>query len=207
MDEEYIGVIKLFAGNFAPNNFMFCNGQELQISQYQALYSIIGNYFGGTPPNTFKLPDLRGRVPIGFGTASSGTTYQWGQTGGQESVTLTQAQMPAHTHTATTEPFSASALGATATVNAGTAGTTTNDPSGAYWGKSPGSGAAQSQDYTNSKDITMAADAVQVQLSGTVAATGVDVDSTGGSAAHENRPPFLALNYIICVLGLYPTRP
>ncbi|MDR6982155.1 microcystin-dependent protein [Rheinheimera pacifica] len=207
MDEEYIGVIKLFAGNFAPEGYMFCNGQELQVSQYQALYSIIGTNFGGTPPNTFKLPDLRGRVPLGAGAAVTGTNYPLAQNGGQEAVTLTVAQMPAHNHSATTQPFSADALGISATVNAGTAGTTTNDPTGAYWGKSPASGAVQSQDYTDSKNVTMATDAVQVQLSGSVPATGVNVSVSGNSAAHENRQPFLALNYIICVNGLYPPRP
>ncbi|MCS6136466.1 phage tail protein [Shewanella baltica] len=207
MDEEYIGVIKLFAGNFAPDNFMFCNGQELQISQYGTLYSIIGNNFGGSLPNTFKLPDMRGRVSLGFGNASSGTTYQLGQADGQETVTLTLAQMPVHNHAATTQPFPADALGISATVNAGTAGTTTNDPTGAYWGKSPESGPVQAQDYTDNKNVTMAADAVQVQLSGTVPATGVNVSDNGGRSAHENRQPFLALNYIICVRGLYPTRP
>lgn len=205
--DEYIGVIKLFAGNYAPVDYMFCNGQELPVSQYQALFSILGFTFGGNGASTFKLPDLRGRVPLGVGSAVTGTNYTLAQNGGQEAVALNQAQLPAHTHTAVTQPISVSGLTATTTVNAGTAGNTTNDPTAAYWGKSPASGPAQAQDYTDSKNVAMASDAVQVQLSGTLGTVNVDVGATGGGAAHNNMQPFLALNYIICVNGLYPPRP
>lgn len=208
MDEEYIGVIKIFAGNFAPRNYMFCEGQLLPISQYAALYSILGTNFGGDGRTTFKLPDLRGRVPLGPTTTPvTGSVYRLGEIGGTETVTLTMAEMPAHTHSATTEPLSASGLTASATVNAGTAGTTTSDPTGAYWGKSPAAGPVQSQDYTDTKDVTMASDAVQVQFAGTIPAAAVQVSPTGSNIAHENRQPYLAINYIICVNGLFPPRP
>lgn len=206
MEDEYIGVIKIFAGHFAPQNFFFCNGQELPISQFQSLYSIIGITYGGNGTTTFKLPDLRGRVPLSAGSAPGVSTYTLGNFGGTETVTLSISQMPTHNHIANTQSVSTSSLGISATVNAGTAGTPTNNPTGAYWGQSPASGPSQAQDYTNSKNVTMATDAVQVQLSGTIPATPVTVENNGGNAAHENRQPYLAINYIICHTGLYPTR-
>ena len=110
--------------------------------------------------------------------------------------------MPIHNHPASVQSGSASFA---VTVNAGTAGTTTNDPTGAYRGKSPGTGAQQSQDYTNQKNVTMATDAVQVN--GNITGLNVAVGNSGGNQPHENRQPFLALNYIICVNGIYPPRP
>ena len=132
MEDEYIGVIKIFAGNFAPVNFFFCNGQELPISQYQTLYSIIGTTYGGNGTTTFKLPDLRGRVPLSAGSAPGASTYPLGNSGGTETVTLSISQMPTHNHSANTQSISTSSLGISATVNAGTAGTPTNNPTGAY---------------------------------------------------------------------------
>ena len=200
--DEYVGIIKIFAGMFAPQGYMFCWGQTLQIQQYQALYAIIGTQFGGDGQTTFKLPDLRGRLPLGAGVSQvSGTNYLQGTVGGTETVTLNTSQMPMHNHTASTQ---GSVAGLSVTVNAGTAGTPTNDPTGAYWGKSPGAGQAQSQDYTNEKNVQMATDAVQVN--GNISGLNVQVGNTGGSQPHNNMQPFLALNFIICVLGYFPPR-
>ncbi|WP_442795368.1 phage tail protein [Pelobium manganitolerans] len=203
MDEEYVGVIKIFAGTYAPQGYLFCQGQTLQIMQYQALFSLIGIQYGGDGRSTFMLPNLCGRVPLGTGVSPvSGHNYQQSESGGVEAVTLNINQMPIHNHPASVQSGSASFA---VTVNAGTAGTTTNDPTGAYWGKSPGTGAQQSQDYTNQKNVTMATDAVQVN--GNITGLNVAVGNSGGNQPHENRQPFLALNYIICVNGIYPPRP
>jgi microcystin-dependent protein len=95
MAAPYIGEIRLFAGNFAPLNWLLCNGQLLQIDQYYALYSLIGTTYGGDGQTTFAVPDLRGRVPVHQST----TGFAMGQTGGAETVTLTTAQLPSHPHT------------------------------------------------------------------------------------------------------------
>ena len=94
----YIGEIRMFAGNFAPNGWMFCEGQLLPIAQNDALFTLIGTTYGGDGQSTFALPDLRSRVPIHQGTGPSGITYQMAEAAGVEEVTLTVQQIPAHTH-------------------------------------------------------------------------------------------------------------
>ena len=96
--EVYIGMIFLFAGNFAPRGFMLCNGQTLSISQYTALFSILGTSFGGNGTTNFQLPNLQGAFPLGTGTSQYGT-YIIGQAGGNPNVTLTAGNMPQHSHT------------------------------------------------------------------------------------------------------------
>lgn len=97
----FLGEIRMFAGNFAPTGWALCDGSLLQISQNQALFSLLGTMYGGNGTTTFALPDLRGRVAIDAGTGTGLTARTQGDTGGQESVALTLAQMPAHSHTAT----------------------------------------------------------------------------------------------------------
>jgi microcystin-dependent protein len=203
--EEYMGIVKLFAGAFAPRDWMFCYGQLLSINEYQALYSLLGTYFGGDGRNTFGLPDLRSKVPIGAGQSLGLTNYILGQVGGVEAVTLSLAQMPVHNHTGSVQG-SASSLTASVTVNAGTAGTATNNPTGAYWGQAANVGVNPVKPYTNAKNATMASDAVAVQLNGNIQINSLTIGNNGGSLPHENRQPFQALNYIICVNGLYPPR-
>lgn len=98
--EPFIGEIMLFAGNFPPQGYADCNGQLMSIAQNTALFSILGTMYGGNGMSTFGLPDLRGRVPIHVGQGPGLSDYNQGQTGGVESVTLLETQMPAHTHAA-----------------------------------------------------------------------------------------------------------
>lgn len=99
MAEPYIGEIRMFAGTYAPKNWSYCDGQVIPISQYDALYSLLGTTYGGDGRTTFGLPDLRGRIPLGDGqNPVSSTTYNRGQMGGQEQVTLKTENMPSHTH-------------------------------------------------------------------------------------------------------------
>ena len=97
--EGYLGEVRMFGGNFAPRSWAFCQGQLLAISQFNALFSILGTTFGGDGRTTFGLPDLRGRVAAGVGTGPGLHTMIWGEKGGQENVTLTQLNLPSHTHT------------------------------------------------------------------------------------------------------------
>jgi microcystin-dependent protein len=98
MEDPYIGEIALFAGNFAPVGWAFCDGTVLQIQQYSALYSILGTNYGGNGTTNFALPDLRGRAPISFGTGPGLTPRVLGQKFGSETTALTEGQLPKHTH-------------------------------------------------------------------------------------------------------------
>jgi microcystin-dependent protein len=98
MATPFIGEIKMFAGNFAPRGYAFCNGQLLAISQNTALFSILGTTYGGNGQTTFALPDLRGRVPIHQGQGPGLSNYFLGQVAGTENVTLLTTQIPAHNH-------------------------------------------------------------------------------------------------------------
>ncbi|NER52763.1 MAG: phage tail protein, partial [Symploca sp. SIO1A3] len=100
MSEPFIAEIKIFAGAYAIRGWAFCNGAELQLSQNEALFSLIGTTFGGDGRNTFALPNLQGRVPIGVGQGPGLKDYRWGQKDGTETETLTSANMPNHTHQA-----------------------------------------------------------------------------------------------------------
>jgi microcystin-dependent protein len=121
MSDQYLGEIRMFSGNYAPQGWAFCNGQTLQINQNQALYSLLGTTYGGDGQSTFALPDLQCRIPVHMGTNSaSGTNYPLGQKAGSETVTLTEDQLPAHTHT----------------VNAQSVAGTTADPTNSFWATS-----------------------------------------------------------------------
>jgi microcystin-dependent protein len=96
--ESYVGEIRLFPYNFAPLGWLDCDGQLLSIAQNETLYTLLGTTYGGDGVQTFGLPDLRGRVPLHNGALPGGSTYVQGQSAGSESVTLTSAQIPAHTH-------------------------------------------------------------------------------------------------------------
>jgi len=130
MATSYIGEIRMFAGNFQPAGWAFCDGRLLQISQYDALFALIGTTYGGDGVQTFGLPDLRGRLPVHQGTSSQGT-YLIGQLAGTETVTLTTSQIPSHSHTvaAKTAANSQSPSGAVYGGNAPVAIYTANAPS------------------------------------------------------------------------------
>jgi microcystin-dependent protein len=98
--EAFIGTILPWPLNWAPEGWVLCNGQVLQVNQYQALYSLLGNTYGGTAPSTFAVPDMRGRVPLGMGVSQEGTTYPLAQKNGFETTTIGVANMPAHSHDA-----------------------------------------------------------------------------------------------------------
>lgn len=99
MAQPYLGEIRMFAGNFAPTGWMFCEGQLVSISEYETLFTLIGTTYGGDGQETFALPDLRGSVPIHMGTGSSGNNFVIGQRLGSEEVTLNNTNLPAHSHT------------------------------------------------------------------------------------------------------------
>jgi len=122
MAQPYVGEIRMFAGNFAPAGWMFCEGELLPISEYETLFNLIGTTYGGDGQSTFALPDLRGRVPIHFGNG-----FTLAETGGVETVTLTVSQIPAHSHPllATINPASGTAPSPSVTMGIASASTIT----------------------------------------------------------------------------------
>jgi len=167
MSNPYIGEIRMFAGNFAPNGWAFCSGQTLNIAEYDALFNLIGTTYGGDGITTFALPDLRGRVPIHQGTLVAG------ESGGAEQVMLTTAQMPNHTHGVR----SVSSAGRSRTPEASL-------PAGS------GSASVYS---TAAPDANFDSGAVTVS-------------GTGSTQAHENMQPFLCVNFIISLFGIFPAQ-
>jgi len=180
--EGYIGQIILFAGNFAPRNWAFCQGQILSIAQNTALFSILGTTYGGNGQTTFGLPDLQGRVPVGTGSGPGLSTWALGQQEGVESVSLTINQMPMHNHNIMVSNNNASSPAATNPNNYLAVST------GSYGGD-PVVVNIYNTD-TNPTDILGAK----------------TISISGGSVPHQNIQPSLGLNYIICLYGIFPSR-
>lgn len=204
MTNPFIGQITLFAGNFAPRAFAFCEGQLLAISSNTALFSILGTTYGGDGRTTFALPDLRGRVSVSPGTGPGLSTWKLGTRAGVENVTLNLLQLPSHSHFTSVIPGSGGATTAQGTINAGATGST-NNPSGKFLAQSGNIGPNQINIFGDASDVPMAAGSVTVDL-GTLPTPTVTLANTGGGRDHENRRPFIALNYIIAMQGTYPSR-
>ncbi len=187
--DPFLAQIIMFGGNFAPRGWAFCDGQLLAIASNQALFSLLGTTYGGDGRTTFALPDLRGRTPIHAGHGPGLSSYKIGQRGGVETVTLNITQMPSHTHGASVTEGSA-ALPVYSTSGA----EDSSDPAGHILTNS-GSDLFTSENANG----TYGAPAP-------VTGTGVAVLNQGGSQPHENRQPFLTVNYIIALQGTFPSR-
>lgn len=210
MPEVYLSQIILWALNWAPEGWAICAGQSLPVSQYQALYSLIGNTYGGNTVN-FNLPDLRGRAPIGFGLGTGlNNNYQYGKPYGAETNTLLVANLPPHTHSGSTNTFSATggfmvsngpATSAIPDANSVLAVPSTNAVEG-------NGGDATVNIFTDTADpasMISLNNALSMNISG---GGSFVTDPTGSGMPISNIPPFLALNYLMCIQGgLYPVRP
>jgi microcystin-dependent protein len=165
MAQPYVGEIRMFAGNFAPAGWMFCEGQLLPISEYETLFQLIGTTYGGDGESTFALPDLRGRIPI-----HQGNGFTLAETGGAEEITLTVSQIPAHSHA-----FLAS-----------TASGSSNTP--------------QSNVTAEPSTINLYIDdAPNANLAPAA------MSATGGSQPHTNFQPYLCVDFIISLFGIFPS--
>ena len=171
MSEPFVGEIRMFAGNFAPRGWAFCDGQLLAVSQNDALFSLLGTIYGGDGRTTFGLPDMRGRIPIHAGSGPGLSPRRLGAKAGAEKVTLTTNQLPSHTH-----PIQGSSALADST-----------DPGG----RVPAQGTAIDLYATSAPSINFSSSAVT---------------NIGGSRSHSNLMPFLCINFIIALFGIYPSR-
>lgn len=199
--DPFMGQLLLWPMSWAPSYWAQCDGRLMNISQNSALYALLGVNFGGNGSTNFNLPDFRGRVPIGLGTRpGTSINYNLANIGGNEAMALTLSNLPAHTHTAavTTTAISvtikASPAGATDTVP-GTNGSTTLAAS--IYNRAAGSAI-----YNNQAPTVAMNTATEV----TGGATTVVNSVTGTGTAFDNRMPFLAVNFIIALSGIFPTR-
>ena len=167
MAQPYVGEIRMFAGNFAPAGWMFCDGQLLPISEYETLFQLIGTTYGGDGESTFALPDLRGRIPI-----HQGNGFILAETGGAEEITLTVQQIPAHTHA-----LLGSAVNATTTSPTGNVAATMPEVTTFAYG-------------TDNPPATLGAQSI---------------GPVGGSQPHTNFQPYLCVDFIISLFGIYPS--
>jgi microcystin-dependent protein len=179
MSEPFLGEIRMVGFNFAPIGWALCNGQTLSISQYAALFSLLGTTFGGNGTTTFNLPNLQSRVPINQGTGPGLSTYVMGEQGGAENITLLYNNMPLHNHL----------------VNVSNQPGTNSDPTNGILaaGNSGGRPPVLTSDYAAGTGQT-----------GTLAATAVA--TAGGNVPHSNLQPFLTVNFIIALVGIFPSR-
>lgn len=191
MSDPFIGQIVMFAGNFAPRNWAFCDGQLLAISSNSALFSILGTTYGGDGRTTFALPDLRGRVSIHPGSGPGLSTYRLGERSGVENVTLNINQIPSHNHQATATATS------TATMRAESRTGNSADPSGNMLASGPNN----FRRNVASEDVAMDAAMVTVETAVTP-----QILNNGGSQSHTNVQPYLGVNYIIALFGIFPSR-
>ena len=168
MAQPYIGEIKMFAGNFAPEGWAFCEGQTLPISENEALFQLIGTTYGGDGEATFNLPDLRGRIPI-----HQGPGFILAETGGAEEITLTVNQMPAHIH---------ALLGSSDLATA-------NAPANMVTGAS-----------TGATTFIYGTDTPKLPLSPNM------VSPVGESRPHTNFQPYLCVDFIISLFGIFPSQ-
>ena len=169
---QYVGEIRMFAGNFAPTGWALCNGQVLPIAQNTALFSLLGTMYGGNGTSNFALPDLRGRAPVFFGMGTGLSYKDIGQQGGSETTNLTVAQLPAHSHVVSAVTFNANQ----------------SSPTGNF----PATTKLLDKEYSDIVPNTTYNNTM--------------LNSTGGNQPINNLQPYLTVNFIIALQGVYPPR-
>ncbi len=189
--EAFLSTILIWPPNFAPNGWALCAGQLMSISQNAALFSLLGTTYGGDGITTFGLPNLQGRVPIGAGQGPGLSPYNLGDNGGVESVTLGINTIPQHSHTAT--PNLSVSLPAVTTTG------TTNQPGPSVAPAAPTDAARNPVNIFSNATPTQ--NLGQPSISGTIS-----IGLAGSGLPHENRQPYLAVNYIIALQGIFPSR-
>ncbi len=189
MDNQYLADVQLFAGNFVPRNFGACSGGLIAISQNEALFSLLGTTYGGDGRSSFGLPDLRGRVAVSQGTGPGLQGWDSGEKGGSEFTTLTEQNMPQHKH------IIANAAGTVSLFVSEDEGNSDDPVTGVL------ANSGSSQYITGPVSGSM----YNGGNSGTCSING-ETGNAGGQQSFSNVQPTLALNYIICMAGLYPVR-
>ncbi|MCC2615869.1 tail fiber protein [Aestuariibacter halophilus] len=209
--EPFLAEVCPVAFNFAPRGWASLEGQLLAINTNQALFSLLGTNYGGDGRTTFGLPDARGRTVIGAGQGPGLSNYRLGATGGAQVVTLNVAQMPSHNHVATTTVSIDTTINVDAQINANSGTANQSSPSGNYLAMAPGSNTFYRSYSATLPTVNMQADSVQLSLPDTGSVTpsangSTTVGINGGNLSHENRSPYLGVNWVIATVGAYPSR-
>jgi microcystin-dependent protein len=215
--DELMGTIKLFAGNFAPVGYLTCEGQSLSVSQNSALFSLLGTYYGGDGITTFKLPDLRGAFPTqctNIGGAHPGGSYVLGEVGGGQSVTIAASNMPPHTHSIVkgsgTNLTGSVSVSTVLQASTGTGQSPSPSATNNVLGKTIDTNGGDAPNlYTNAAtDTALAGVGTTVNNTLNFDPTGLTLTPWGsGTQPLPTVPPFVAMQYIICTQGVYPSRP
>jgi microcystin-dependent protein len=179
MSQPFIGEIRAFGFQFAPVNWAFCNGQLMNISDNAALFNIIGTIYGGDGSVTFGLPNLQGQVPMHWGSGPGGFNTSVGQVQGVPTVTLTQAQTPSHTHTIVAQLIPSGGVVERTQIPTTVSFLADSSPGGVYLDTTP---------------------TFNSQLAANV------LSPVGGSQQHDNMQPYLAVNFCICLSGIFPSQ-
>jgi len=182
MSDPFLGQIELFPFNFAPYGWAFCQGQILPISQYTALFSLLGTQFGGNGTSNFALPNLQGNVAVSQGQGPGTSNYDMGETAGSATVTLIANQLAVHNHSLNTN------------ANPGN----TAAPANALLATGPSTGLIGQKSFVAPYTATASP--------GTTLSSAA-ISFTGGNGAHNNMQPYLTLNYCIAMQGIFPSRP
>ena len=198
MGEPMLATITAFGGSYSPRGWAFCDGSLKSVSEFSAVYSVVGTAYGGDGRTTFGLPDLRGRSGLGLGSGPGLTPRYLGTTGGYENVSLTTAQMPSHTH----DMSGGSLQGdVTATLKAYNGAGGTDNPSGGALATPTGG----TNVYARGGEATQNMSNSSIEVTNTLSLSG-SIEPTGGSQMHTNMAPWTCLNYLIAMEGYYPSR-
>lgn len=212
MSEPFIAEIKIFGGTFAPRGYAYCSGALIGISQNQALFALIGTYYGGNGVSTFQLPDLRGRIAVGQGQGQGLSPYTLGEVGGTENMTLLTANMPMHNHTATSTAPALQSFSANVAINAvNRPSSRVAAPGGALitGGVDSATNATINGFAPSGSGATVTLDAGSATISNATATLSqptTTIGLTGGGQAFSLLQPYLAVNYIIATEGVFPSR-
>lgn len=177
MTQPYLGEIRMFAGTFSPKDNAFCAGQIMNITQNSSLFALIGSSYGGNGTTTFALPDLRGRIPVCMGQGTGLNNYYIGESTGTESVAVGLNEMPMHNHTVTVSGVAGDQTAPTGNFPAGL-----SSPFTGFW-----------IDSAKASSVSVAMDRNMLS-------------QAGGNQPHENRMPALAINFIVALAGIFPSR-
>ena len=214
MSEPYLSQVNIFGCNYVPMGWDRCQGQLVAITSYDALFSLIGTTYGGDGRKTFGMPDLRGRTAIGIGEGPGLSNRKIGEKGGFEYIQLTQYTMPSHTHYGTGQATSKGSLSGTpdtsATVKCNNTASSTKEPVGKVWGRFGGRDTFYADEPGGSEEMHAGLVSVNVDLSPVTVDVNttidsIGIDSAGGGGPHDNMSPFLAVQFCIATVGLYPT--
>ena len=209
MSDQFLGEIRMVGFDFAPRGWFTCQGQQVAISQFQALFALLGTTFGGNGVTTFGMPDLQGRAPLGQGNGLGLPAYVWGEKAGVASATLNSTQLPVHAHAAAFAGSGGGTAPVTIAVQGSSVAGNASNPGGNYRAGQTGSGRAASNLYVT-PDQAGTPVAINGGSGGSVAiptaAGTVTTQNAGGSQPIAMQPPFVCLCFIIAYNGIFPSR-